>query len=104
MLKYQLFHGRVVGYSLYVPQPQLLPGNSQPAPVGGNLPGFSFGVKPGLTQGECTCRRCLVFELVIGDVGQECQLVGLCTYPDLLMDLPFYAGETKVEIYHLLWH
>lgn len=60
MLKYQLFHGRVVGYSLYVPRPQLLPGNSQPAPVGGNLPGFSFGVKPGLTQGECTCRRGLV--------------------------------------------
>ena len=42
MLKYQLFHDRVVGYSLYVPRPQLLPGNSQPLPVGGRFAWFFF--------------------------------------------------------------
>lgn len=31
------------------------------------------------------------FELNISGVGQESQLMGLCTYPVLLMGLPFYV-------------
>ena len=51
----------------------------------------------GLLRENAPATDVFVFELVISDVGQDCQLVGLCTYADLLKDLPFYAGKTKLK-------
>lgn len=86
-----------VGQSLCIPQRQLLSDDSQPVPVGGELPDFSFIVKAGRTQGECTCHRSLYF----WTDHQWCwprepagELVYLSSPP---YGLSFYVGKTKLK-------
>lgn len=80
-----------------VPQPQLLPRDSQPTPADGGTAWFYFHCQAWEYSGRRHLPQISIFELVISDVDQESQLVGLCTYPALLVDLPFYAGKTKLK-------
>lgn len=93
MLKYQRFHGRAAGYSLYVPRPQL-PGNSQLAPVDGRSACFLLVSSLGLLGENAPATDVFVFELAISDVGQECQL-GACvpTQTSSLWIFPSMLGK-----------
>lgn len=82
---------------VYISIPQLLPDDSQPIPAGGELPGFSFMWSLGILRENAPATDLFIFELSISVVGQESQLVGLCTYAVLFMGLSFYVGETKLD-------
>lgn len=81
-----------------VPQPKVLPGGSQATPVGVELPVFLSLSSLGILRENASATDLFIFELNISGVGQESQLMGLCTYPVLLMGLSFY-----VRFYHMFW-
>lgn len=73
---------------VYISIPQLLPDDSQPTPAGGELPGFSFMSSLGILRENAPATDLFIFKLNISVVGQESQLVGLCTslwtFPSML--------------------
>lgn len=78
--------------------PQLLPDDSQPTPAGGEPPGFSFMSSLDILRENAPATDLFIFEMSVSVVGQESQLVGLCTYTVLFMGLSFYVGETKLDL------
>lgn len=82
---------------MYISIPQKLPDDFQPTPAAGELPGFSLMSSPGILRENAPATDLFILELSISVVGQESQLVGLCTYTVLFMGLSFYVGETKLD-------
>lgn len=83
------------------PQPLVLPDDSQQVPVGGSclifLSLWSLGI---LRENELQTSLFLNWLSVV--VGQESQLVSLCTYPVLLMVFPSMLEKQSWNLPHVL--
>lgn len=56
----------------------------------------------GILRENAPATDLFIFELIISGVGQESQLVSLCTYPALLMFFPFMLEKQSWSLPHVL--